>query len=230
MLDQMTNNTNQSYQSDNDEYNQLQLEHDHVTLYLKQVETETNNLKRSHREWENEFDELISDIKTRLDPEMKQYHKSKVSISKRGGAGAKACNTYFKSRNAVKDIIDANYTFVEKGKGATVTEQQTVPRNSYKENVQVEGINVQFRIKTRLGRTVNVVVQTQSQSGGAYKKFAYSLESMKNRPDEICVVLFNSKLNVVQSDVAYIRNINDDVLNVKVLYDLESFEDYLMNI
>jgi FtsZ-binding cell division protein ZapB len=219
-------------ESDLLEIKNLELEQDRINMSIKLNQTKNKKLKREQREWDSELKNLLSDVKTRLAPEMKQYHKSKISISKRGGGGANAMKTYKKSRNAVKDIIDDNYTFLPKENNDNISaeEQLDIPRKHYRENVQVDGINIQFRLKTSLGKIVNIVVQTQSQNGGAYKKFEYSLESMKNRPNEQCIILFDSTLDTVQSDIAYIQNITKHILHVKIFYNLDSFENYITNV
>ncbi len=137
-------------ESDLLEIKNLELEQDRINMSIKLNQTKNKKLKREQREWDSELKNLLSDVKTRLAPEMKQYHKSKISISKRGGGGANAMKTYKKSRNAVKDIIDDNYTFLPKENNDNISaeEQLDIPRKHYRENVQVDGINIQFRLKT----------------------------------------------------------------------------------
>lgn len=181
-------------------------------------------LKSKKRKLETEIKQIIDDVNANLKPKLKKFHNSRADMRVRGGGGSKT--SFDRTQKSVELII------TESGYECVDNDNNRIPRNCYKKNINIgQGMMVHFRICSGLGKIVNVIIQTQSTSGGAYKKASFYSGTIANMPNENFAYLFKTDLNNVKSDFDWIMKQNDNGNdNVMFFVNFEKFKQCLENI
>lgn len=194
----------------------LQNEHYQKTLeyntLLEEKNQKTANLK-----------ELTVNVQTKLGPELKQYHGSRVNISKRGGGGGQAMKNFMIVKDEVEQALKGcGYTKVKCNTGDRIN-RGYYNKNNYTHSEFV----IHFRLRTNLGRIVNVIVQTQSESGGAYTKASFYIDTMAKHSDEIFIFFLKTTIESVKTKVDNMINATNGLANVSYFNDLHEFQRYI---
>lgn len=165
-------------------YEQLISEAFKTNRLLRHKQAENRRLQEQKKQYDDLVQNLIQDIKTNLAPELKMFHNSKVNISKRGGGGGQAMRNFMETKNAVQNAID-NCGFSEIQQHPN-NHNNRISRFEYKKNDKTHpGIIIHFKLRSGLGRIINIIVQTQQQSGGASSKSAFYVETMAHIDEQL---------------------------------------------
>lgn len=180
-----------------------------------------NSLISKHKQMNEEIYELLTYVRNDLGPELKKYHNSRVNTSKCGGGGGKATINFVKVTKKVKDIIDdCGYKMVD-------SNVDRVNRLEYIKNAKTyQDMTIHFRLRTNLGIIVNVIIQTQSLSGGAHNKAKYHINTM-NEKDEKFIFMFNTNIDSVKSKLKGYLNTAGNPNNITCFTKISKFEKYL---
>lgn len=203
--------------------------YDHALAQLYQSQTRFRHCKANYDrlnqiklEKKEELEDLLEYSKNVLGKELSKYHESRVNTSKRGGGGALAV----KNHKATKDLVES--AIKSSGFQKITTKCDRIQRGWYRKNDSTAHpeICIHFRARTQRGSIVNVIVQTQKESGGAFSKSKYYIDIM-TKIDEYFVFFFETTLNTVKTGVNGYFNVSGDHSNIAYFNDLQSFKNHI---
>jgi hypothetical protein len=176
-------------------------------------------LEKHENQLQNDIYNLKKQVKNYLAPKLKMYHNSKVNMGKRGGGGKNAIDNFISKKKIVEQKIN-NCGF------DLVKNDEELRTKSYKKNIKSsQGFIIHFKLLTRNGMIINMILQTQSKNGGSSSKASFYVDSMAKTPNELYIFLFESRLESAKENVNKFI-INDGKLERNVAYfnDLDSLE------
>lgn len=204
----------------NREINFLQAQLQEKNVYIFNLRKRSRDLLQDQNEVQENISILIKDVETNLGPKLKKYHESRVNLSKRGGGGANAVLSFNNTKKKVKYVLNEC--------GYYETEQDIIPMKRYHKNIRLQGIIVHFRIRTPTHQIINIVIQTQKQSGGAYKKSSYAVESMIQENNEHFFYVFDTnRVDVINNVQQFIAS-STPKDHIEYMYDINAFKIRLL--